>query len=154
MFQRIRCATDFFDTAEAAWEAACELARTHRGELVLVHVFTELPIYPEVGAAPTVIEVWEESRRWVSGELDRRVADAEARGLRARAMLKTGSAAEGVVEAATETRADLVVVATHGRTGLERALLGSVAERIVRYAPCAVLTVKPTAARERVRAAA
>ena len=43
MFQRILCATDFSDTAEAAWEIACDLARTHRADLVLVHSFTELP---------------------------------------------------------------------------------------------------------------
>ena len=53
MFRRILCATDFSDTAEAAWQAACELGRTLRSELVLVHVFTEFPIYPEVA----VIEV-------------------------------------------------------------------------------------------------
>ena len=151
VFQRIACATDFSETAEAAWEVACDLAQVHRAELVLVHVFSELPVYPEV-AVSTVLQVWEEQRRWVEQELDRRVADATTRGLRARASLKTGSAAEGVVEAATEIGADLIVVGTHGRSGLERVFLGSVAERIVRTAPCAVLTVKPHP-RERARAA-
>jgi universal stress protein A len=150
MFQRIVCATDFSDTAEAAWEMACGLAAVHRAELTLVHVFPDLPPSPDV-AVPSVMEVWEEQRRWVSQELERRVADAVARGLRSRAVLKMGPAAAGLVEAVNEVGGDLVVVGTHGRTGLERVLLGSVAEQVVRAAPCAVLTVKPRA-RERAQA--
>jgi universal stress protein A len=123
----------------------------HRAELTLVHVFPDLPPSPDV-AVPSVMEVWEEQRRWVSQELERRVADAVARGLRSRAVLKMGPAAAGLVEAVNEVGGDLVVVGTHGRTGLERVLLGSVAEQVVRAAPCAVLTVKPRA-RERAQAA-
>jgi len=144
MFQRIVCATDFSDTAEAAWAVACGLAAVHRAELTLVHVFPDLPPSPDV-AVPSVMEVWEEQRRWVSQELERRVADSVARGLRSRAVLKMGPAAAGLVEAVNEVGGDLVVVGTHGRTGLERVLLGSVAEQVVRAAPCAVLTVKPRA---------
>jgi universal stress protein A len=152
MFQRVACATDFSDTAEAAWDTACDLAQVHRAELTLVHVFPGLPPSPDV-AVPSVLEVWEEQRQWVASELDRRVADAEARGIRARALVKNGAAPEGLIEAVDELGADLLVVGTHGRTGLERVLLGSVAEAVVRKAPCAVLTVK-SRARERARAAA
>jgi universal stress protein A len=116
----------------------------HRAELTLVHVFPDLPPSPDV-AVPSVMEVWEEQRRWVSQELERRVADAVTRGLRSRAVVKMGPAAAGLVEAVNEVGGDLVVVGTHGRTGLERVLLGSVAEQVVRAAPCAVLTVKPRA---------
>ena len=144
MFERIVCATDFSDTAEAAWLVARDLAAVHRAALTLVHVFPDLPPSPDV-AVPSVIQVWEEQQRWVNAELERRVADAAARGLESRAVLTHGPAAEGLVEAATEARADLLVVGTHGRTGLERVLLGSVAEAVVRKAPCAVLTVKPRA---------
>jgi universal stress protein A len=152
MFQRIVCATDFSDTAEAAWQVACDLAQVHRADVTLVHVFPDLPPSPDV-AVPSVLEVWEEQRRWVEAELGRRVADAGARGLRARAVLKLGPAAAGLAEAVTEVQGDLVVVGTHGRTGLERVLLGSVAEQVVRTAPCAVLTVKSRVS-ERARAAA
>ena len=151
MFQRIVCATDFSDTAEAAWAVACDLAAVHRAELTLVHVFPDLPPSPDV-AVPSVIQVWEE-QRWVEQELDRRAADAGTRGLRARFVVKHGSATDALVEAVTEAGADLLVVGTHGRTGLERVLLGSVAEAVVRAAPCAVLTVKPRAS-ERAQAAA
>jgi nucleotide-binding universal stress UspA family protein len=146
VFRRILCATDFSDTAEAAWDAACGLARTHEAELVLVHVFTTLPAYPEV-AVGTVERVWEEQRLWVQQALDQRVAAAGARGLRARALLKVGAAPpETIAETATAEQADLIVVGTHGRTGLNRLVIGSVAERVVRAAPCAVLIVKPLAA--------
>jgi len=152
MFQRIVCATDFSDTAEAAWAVARDLAAVHRAELTLVHVFPDLPPSPDV-AVPSVIQVWEEQKRWVDAELNRRVADAASRGLRSRAVIKHGPAADGLAEAVTEAHGDLLVVGTHGRTGLERVLLGSVAEAVVRAAPCAVLTVKPRAS-ERAQAAA
>jgi nucleotide-binding universal stress UspA family protein len=146
MFTRILCGTDFSDTAEAAWDVACELARTHRAELVLVHAFTELPVYPEVAVAG-VERVWEEQRLWVQQALDQRVAAAQARGLTARALLKLGVPAESIADAAAEEHADLIVVGTHGRTGLTRLVIGSVAERVVRVAHCPVLIVKPPPAR-------
>src|SRR5215813_5813079 len=99
MFQRIVCATDFSDTAEAAWLVARDLAAVHRAALTLVHVFPDLPPSPDV-AVPSVIQVWEEQQRWVNTELERRVADAVARGLESRAVLKHGPAAEALVEAA------------------------------------------------------
>ncbi len=153
MFKRILCATDFSGTAEAAWEAARELARTHRADLTLVHVFTELPIYPEV-AVLEVQRVWEDQREWVERALAERVTEATARGLAARWVLKTGVAPEAIVETAAEMHADLIVIGTHGRTGLSRLVIGSVAERVVRLAPCPVLTMKPAVAPEAARAAA
>jgi nucleotide-binding universal stress UspA family protein len=143
MFQRILCATDFSETAEAAWGAACELAHTQHAELILVHVFTELPAYPDV-AVLEVQRLWEEQRAWVERELTERVRAATARGLDARWELKTGVAPESIVETAGEARADLIVIGTHGRTGLSRFVIGSVAERVVRLASCPVLTMKPT----------
>ncbi|HEY2992781.1 MAG TPA: universal stress protein [Methylomirabilota bacterium] len=154
MFRHILCATDFSDTAEAAWAAACELGRTLNGELLLVHVFTEFPVYPEV-AVIEVQRVWDEQRAWVERALAERVGAAARRGLTARSLIKTGVAAEGLVDAAAESHADLIVIGTHGRTGLTRLVVGSVAERVVRLAPCAVLTIKPAAAAaEHLRAAA
>jgi universal stress protein A len=153
MFKRILCATDFSDTAEAAWEVACDLAHTHRAELILVHAFTELPVYPEV-AVVSVQRVWEEQRAWVQQAVEERVRAASTRGLPARAVVTTGPAPESIVDTASAERADLIVIGTHGRTGLTRLVIGSVAERVVRIAPCPVLIVKPPAAREKARAAA
>jgi universal stress protein A len=61
--------------------------------------------------------------------------------------IRRGDAFEAILETAEDLMSDLVVLATHGRTGIKRLVIGSVAEKIVRHAPCAVLTVKPTAAR-------
>ena len=140
MFKRIVCATDFSDTAEAAWDLASDLAQTHRAELVLVHVFIELPVYPEVAVA-SIQQVWEEQREWAERQLAARIEAAVKRGLTARYLLKTGTAPEEIMQAATDEHADLIVVGTHGRTGIERLVIGSVAERVVRLAPCPVLTV-------------
>jgi nucleotide-binding universal stress UspA family protein len=155
MFQQILCATDFSDTAEAAWEIACELARLHRAELVLVHALVELPLYATAEApGPAVAQIWEDQQRWVQTALDERVAAAGARGLKARALVKTGPAAASIADAAAEEGTDLIVIGTHGRTGFNRLVIGSVAERVVRIAPCPVLTVKPRTTGRQTRATA
>jgi nucleotide-binding universal stress UspA family protein len=59
-----------------------------------------------------------------------------------RTIVRTGSANEEIVNLATDERAELIIIGTHGRTGLNRLLLGSVTERVIRFAPCPVLTVR------------
>lgn len=142
MFTRIVAATDFSEPAERACRLAAELARAHGAELVLLHVFVELPLYAETPAT-AVVQVYDEQRRWVQDELDARAKDAAAGDVRVRTRLETGSAPETIAEVARRERADLVVVGTHGRTGLDRVMLGSVAERVVRVAPCPVLVARP-----------
>jgi nucleotide-binding universal stress UspA family protein len=73
------------------------------------------------------------------------VAKARAEGLSARVALRTGVAHQEIVALATDERADAIVIGTHGRGGIDRALLGSVADRVVRLAPCPVLTVREPA---------
>ncbi|HEV8614165.1 MAG TPA: universal stress protein [Methylomirabilota bacterium] len=141
MFRRILVATDFAPSAEAAWTSAMELARAHGSEVVLVHVYVELPPYAEVGAAD-VQRIYEEQRGWIQAELDRRVAGARAAGLTARGLLKVGPPADTITETALDEACDLIVVGTQGRGALDRLIVGSVAERVVRHAACAVLVVK------------
>src|SRR5262249_5967272 len=74
-----------------------------------------------------------------------RLAQASAPGLQADYRVEEGDAAARIVGAAQETRCDLIVMGTHGRTGLGRALMGSVAEQVLRTAPCPVVTVKAPA---------
>ena len=59
-----------------------------------------------------------------------------------RTIVRTGLAQEEIVNLATDERADLIIIGTHGRTGLNRLLLGSIADRVIRFAPCPVLTVR------------
>jgi nucleotide-binding universal stress UspA family protein len=151
-FRRILVATDFAESAERAFEYAVDLAKIHGAELVLLHVYMDLPAYPEVSAGQ-VATIYEEQRRWVDDALDRRARSARASGVLARALVRTGAPAPVIAETAADERVDLVVVGTHGRSGLDRLLVGSVAERVVRTAPCPVLVAKTRTTAARVDAA-
>jgi len=144
MFYRIVVPTDFSTCSEEAWRVARSVAATSRGELVLTHVLTEAPLYRE-SVMTQVRPVYEGARKWAEGALQDWVAKARAEGLNARATLRTGVPYREVVALATDERADLIVIGTHGRGGIDRALLGSVADRVVRLAPCPVLTVREPA---------
>lgn len=144
MFYRIVVPTDFSTCSEEAWRVARSVAATSRGELVLTHVLAEAPLYRE-SIMTQVRPVYEGARKWAEGALEDWVAKARAEGLNARATLRTGVAYQEVVALATDERADLIVIGTHGRGGIDRALLGSVADRVVRLAPCPVLTVREPA---------
>ena len=143
LFRRILVPTDFSVPAERAWSLAQGLARAAGSELVLVHVVPghALPI-ARAG------DVSEPVRKWAAEELEDCAGQARAQGLRVRAALRTGVPHREVVALAREAQADLIVVATLGRDGIGRARLGSVADRVVRLAHCAVLTV-PEPARGR-----
>ena len=151
-FRRILVATDFAESAERALACAVQLARRHGAELILLHVYMDLPAYPEVTAGQ-VEAIYEEQRGWIESALERRARSARTEGLLARAVLRTGSPASTVAEMARREGADLIVVGSHGRAGLDRLILGSVAERVVRLASCPVLVVKSAEAAARADAA-
>jgi len=140
IFYRIVVPTDFSGCAEEAWRVARRVA-AGGGELVLTHVLSEGPLFGE-SLTTNVRRVYDEARKWADAALEEWVAKARAEGLQARTALRSGVAYKEIVALATDERADLIVIGTHGRGGLDRALLGSVADRVVRLAPCAVLTVR------------
>ena len=143
IFQLIVVPTDFSDCSEPAWTLAQRLAKAVAAEIVLVHVLVEAPLY---GEGPLTMDrtrhVFEEARRWATEQLDKKAADAKRDGLTVRTVLRTGSVYGEIVDLATEERADLIIIGTLGRGGMSRALLGSMADRVVRLAPCPVLTVR------------
>ena len=141
-FQRIVVATDFSDSSEAAWGLAQRVAAALHSEIVLVHVFVPPLVYGEPAAALGGADVYENAERWVEETLSRWAGSARAQNIAVRTIVRTGTAHEEIVAVATEERADVVVLGTHGRTGLVRVLIGSVAERVIRFAPCPVLTVR------------
>ena len=109
----------------------------------MVHVLVEAPLYSETPFNMDHVRgVHEAARRWAEEELRRRAGTAKSEGLDVRVALRTGPPYQKIVDLATDERADLVVIGTHGRGSVERALLGSVADRVVRMAPCPVLTVR------------
>ena len=137
-------ATDFSEAAEAAEAQGLDLARRLGTEVVYVHVGTEPSLYGESPFGMVRVQaVFEAQRQWATAQLEDRVQRAGAGGVTARYVLPAGVAYQEIVKAAEKERADVVVIGTHGRTGLERVFLGSVAERVVRLAPCPVLTVRP-----------
>ena len=143
LFYRIVVPTDFSDCAEEAWGLAQRLAAASGAELVLVHVLVEAPLFNEGPfTMDRVRKVYEAARKWGQESLDAWMAEAEAKGLKARIALRTGVPYREIVDLVTDELADLVVIGTHGRGGIDRALLGSVADRVVRLAPCPVLTVR------------
>lgn len=146
-FSRILMPTDFSAGSEAAWRAAQRLAGALGAELVLLHVFVETPLFFEGPfAGERVREVYASARAWVQEQLDKWAADARATGRTVRAALRTGVPYQEIVAAARDEGADLVVLGTHGRGGLDRALLGSVADRVIRTAPCPVMTIRDASA--------
>jgi nucleotide-binding universal stress UspA family protein len=140
---KIVVATDFSDGAAAAEARTLELARALDAEVLFVHVAVETPLYSEGRFSPaSARNVFEAQRRWAADTLNERVATAETLGVSASQVVKVGLPGSEIVKTAEEEKADMVVMGTHGRSGLSRLLLGSVAERVIRAAPCPVLTVR------------
>jgi nucleotide-binding universal stress UspA family protein len=139
--RRILHASDFSRASGAAFAQATEMARANRAELLLAHVLT-----PPVPMADVPAEVYAEieasTRAAAQKQLDRLAARAKQAGVRTRTLLLEGIAAEQITKAARSRRADLVAIGTHGRTGLAKFFLGSVAGRVVSTASCPVLTVR------------
>ena len=151
-FRRILVATDFAESAERALACAVQLARQHAAEIILLHVYMDLPAYPEISAGQ-VEAIYEEQRTWIEDALERRARRARGEGVLARTLLRTGPAASTISATAADEHADLLVVGTHGRSGLDRLIVGSVAEHVVRLATCPVLVVKSADTADRADAA-
>jgi nucleotide-binding universal stress UspA family protein len=136
--------TDFSPSSRPAFTHALALAREQRAELWLVHVLpTVMPMVGEGYMSPKTFDDLQRSMRaQAQKQLDRLVAKAKAARVRARGVLYEGVAVDTIVRAARAKRAKLIVIGTHGRTGLTRLFMGSVAERVVGTAPCPVLTIR------------
>jgi universal stress protein A len=145
---KICCPIDFSETARVALEEAADLARRSGAALTVLHVFEPSAAASGEMRAP-VPELFEATLK----ELDRKVAgwctEAARLGVeKVSQAVVTGHAARQIAAFAREGSFDLVVMGTHGRRGLRHMVLGSVAERVVREAPCPVLVVRPVAGRE------
>jgi nucleotide-binding universal stress UspA family protein len=135
--------TDFSECAEQARAQAIRLARALGAEIILFHVSVEAPLYAEgMLAGSTVQKIYDAQRKWAEEALEARAAETRAAGPPARWKLTAGVPFAAIVRAAEEEGADMIVMGTHGRRGLEGLLLGSVANKVVRLAPCPVLTVR------------
>jgi universal stress protein A len=142
--RRIMHPSDFSKASGSAFAKAVDLAKSSDADLVVAHVLTPaMPIAGEGYISPKVYEEIEASARAAAQkQLDTLVAKAIKSGARARGLLLEGIPHERIVRAAKSQGVDLVVMGTHGRTGLARFFLGSVAERVVATAGCPVMTVR------------
>jgi nucleotide-binding universal stress UspA family protein len=130
--------TDFSPGSKVAFEYACDLARDYDARLVVLHAFG--PAVPIGSEGVILSEDVDELRGFAQKELQELRPTNPT--LRIEHVLREGPTVNTVVETARELAADLIVMGTHGHTGFRRLILGSVAEEVLRHAPCPVLTVK------------
>lgn len=147
--KRILWATDLSPASEEAWRYALMFADTLSAEVSLLHVvnstelagIADMPVPPSAG--------WLEGQlAAIEKELVTRQREVESLGLSARRKVTVGPPAVAIVAEAQAEQVDLIVMGTHGRTGLTHILLGSVAEAVLRKAPCPVLVVRAKRERE------
>jgi nucleotide-binding universal stress UspA family protein len=141
--KRLLCPIDFSEATAPAERQAVRLARAFGAAIVLLHVASEAPLWREPVGTRGVRAVFEAQRKWAADALATRAAALAAEGVSARGVVKVGVPWQEIVRLADEEHADMIVMGTQGRTGLDRFLLGSVTERVVRQASCPVLTVRP-----------
>lgn len=147
--RRILHPSDFSPSSTPAFHRAVEAAKAFHADLLVLHVLVAVPLSP---AGDITAETWDvllRSQREVAEQrLGRLVAKARAVGVRASGVvMDIGVTHEQIVRMARRRRTGLIVMGTHGRTGLTRTLLGSVATRVIATAPCPVMTVHSTPGR-------
>jgi nucleotide-binding universal stress UspA family protein len=143
----ILCPTDFSDHSEDAFQVACALARDYGARLIVLHVLYAVKPPGADGDAEQGGSPWPEDYQDSLREKLARLRSSYP-AVRLEHRLREGGAAEEILSMADEYRCDLIVMGTHGRTGLDRVLMGSVAEEVLRRARCPVLAVKHPPARQ------
>jgi universal stress protein A len=150
--KRILVPVDFSKDSLHALAYAGDLAKSFGAELRLLHVVdqTYLANAPEFPVAnPKLAKLLEEQWQAAQAQMTRIGADLAKKRQRVRILMKGGSPAQVIVDTARSSAADLIVMGTHGRTGLAHMLIGSVAERVVRTASCPVLTARHAVSKKR-----
>lgn len=144
--QKIVCPVDFSNCSNQALKHAQEFAKQFGAELSIVHAYEDPAAYasplPMSGYVGPGAELLTELRKQLEIRLEQSRKEVAAAGVKVRAELLEGAAYRVVLDWAKEYGADLIVIGTHGHTGLAHALLGSVTERVVRMADCPVLTIR------------
>ncbi|MET0794393.1 MAG: universal stress protein [Polyangiaceae bacterium] len=142
-FKHIFLATDFGDCSSQALQLATELTVQFGAQLTLLHVW-ELPSYGYMDAIALPTDLVDQVARAAEARMAETVATIQERCPDTRSIVKMGNIAFELQKIVEDERPDLLVLGTHGRHGFKRALLGSVAEKLVRTSPVPVLTVHGT----------
>jgi universal stress protein A len=142
--RKILVPTDFSAHSKHAQAWAAELARRYEASLTLAHVYQPISYALPEGYVLPSANLLADLEVSLGHSLDDAKEELETRtGLRVDTALMQGVPFAEIIRFAREGSYDLIVLSTHGRTGIRHALLGSVAEKVVRKAPCPVLTVRP-----------
>jgi universal stress protein A len=142
--RRILHGTDFSAASKRAFDMAVEFAKQNKAELFLVHVLVPHVDFPAdtYADAEFYIELERSTRRQAQSSIEALVDKLKRAKVKATALLLKGTAHGQIVRAAKNRRADMIVIGTHGRTGISKLLMGSVAGRVIAEASCPVLTVR------------
>ena len=141
MIKNILCPVDRSPSSLQALGHAIAIARWQHARLNLLEVI-EGPMRPSANRAPKQYEVPKEIRRSVESDLSRVLVSRRTSDIKSAIIVRTGNVVQEILAAAKSSRSDLLVIGSHGRGGVQRLVLGSVAERVLRLAPCPVLTVR------------
>lgn len=151
----IVCATDLSDVSRVALDVALELATIRSG--APVHLLYVVEGLERIESTQAVLERWEERKALISAQIAEEMAVVKAAtgrrvGVEVETSVRHGKPHQEIIRYALEVGAETIVVGTHGRTGLGHAVLGSVAERVARYAACDVVVAKPPEVRQHMAA--
>jgi nucleotide-binding universal stress UspA family protein len=143
-FHRILVGTDLSAASDPAVQEAIKLAKENGAELLFAHAYQPPSLFQMDGyLTGGIYQEWDNTLRvGVEAKLAPIVQSAKDAGIQAKALVLAGAPFDAITQAAQDTGADLVVLGTHGRTGVSRFFLGSVAARVISTAPCPVLTVR------------
>ena len=140
--RHVLCATDFSTTSRRALDAATALAKSSNAELTILHVLAPPVVVPEYFDAAILAQLDKRGRAWGLRELQKLSKRTTRAGVETTVLVRPGDPAEQIVRASKAAKVDLIVTGTHGRRGLKRLFLGSVAQKVVALASCPVLTVR------------
>jgi nucleotide-binding universal stress UspA family protein/CBS domain-containing protein len=141
-YQRILCPIDFDDNSLAALRTAADLAQRSDGTVYVLHV---VPMIVQPTAMPVYVDLYKSQEETAWARL-KDLARKDLAGTKYELIVKMGEPAGTIIRAEQKVKADLIVMATHGRRGFSRFFLGSVAEIVLREASCPVLTIRGHAA--------
>ena len=142
-FHRILVATDFTEASTPAFKEAILMAKENGAELMIAHAYQPPNMVEADTVAPGIYEEWDGNlRAEVNRKLGVLVEEAGKAGVDASPLILKGDPWETITDAAKEKESDLVIMGTHGRKGMSRLFLGSVASRVTATAPCPVMTVR------------
>jgi nucleotide-binding universal stress UspA family protein len=142
--KKILIPTDGSEYSRYALEYAVRLCKSLKAEVVLASVVdVRYEMYDAYSEVHAVTQVEELIREQVSKALDQHAAEIIEEGVKVNKIMKVGDVVHELLEMIREEKIDLVVIGTHGRKGISRFLLGSTTEKLIRSAPCPVLTVRP-----------